>query len=224
MKSELAYTVPDEISDNAAALLEPLSVGIWANRKAGTQAGTSLLIAGAGPIGLVTTMVARAVGATRIAVSDVNRNRLSAALAHGATEIAVPGSDDVAGEFDAFIDCSGSSAAIDAGVRLVRPAGSVVFVGMGADELRLPLGVVQQRELLITGTFRYANTWPTAIALAASGRVSLDELVTGEYGLADTEQALIAGRDPQSVKAVVRPALIDTHRAKGEKSEPQAAG
>ncbi|TME55123.1 MAG: zinc-binding dehydrogenase, partial [Chloroflexi bacterium] len=157
----------------------------------------------------------RAVGATRIAVSDVNRNRLSAALARGATEVAVPGSDDVAGEFDAFIDCSGSSAAIDAGVRLVRPAGSVVLVGMGADELKLPLGVVQQRELMITGTFRYANTWPTAIALAASGRVGLDDLVTGEFGLADTERALTARRDPHSVKSVVRPALAIPVNASG---------
>jgi L-iditol 2-dehydrogenase len=205
VKSKLAFTVPDTISDNAAALLEPLSVGIWANRKAGTMAGTSLLIAGAGPIGLVTTQVARALGATRITVSDFNRNRLATALGSGATEIAVPGADEVAGEFDAFIDCSGNAAAIDAGVRAVRPGGSVVLVGMGADELRLPLGVVQQRELLIAGTFRYANTWPTAIALAASGQVSLDDLVTGEYGLADVERALTAGRDPHSIKAIVRP-------------------
>src|SRR6266480_7800255 len=127
LKSDLAYRVPDEISDNAAALLEPLSVGIWANRKAGTQIGTSLLIAGAGPIGLVTTMVARAAGATRIAVSDVNRIRLSAALASGATETAVPGSDELAGDFDAFIDCSGSAAAINGVVRSVRPAGAVVL-------------------------------------------------------------------------------------------------
>ena len=224
VRSELAYSVPDEISDNAAALLEPLSVGIWANHKAGTRTGTSLLIAGAGPIGLVTVMVARAAGATRIAVSDVNRNRLSAAVASGATETAVPGSDDLAGEFDAFIDCSGSAAAIDAGVRLVRPAGSVVLVGMGADELRLPFGLVQQRELVITGTFRYANTWPTAIALAASGRVSLDDLVTGEYSLAETEQALTAGRDPHSVKAVIRPALGNTHGAEAEKWELNAPG
>ena len=207
VKAALAFNVPDEISDNAAALLEPLSVGIWANRKAGTAAGTSLLIAGAGPIGLVTTMVARALDAKRITVTDVNRDRLSAALASGATEIAVPGTDNIDGEFDAFIDCSGSSAAIAAGVRSVRPAGSVVLVGMGADELRLPLGVIQQRELIITGTFRYANTWPTAIALAASGRVGLDDLVTGEFGLAEVEQALTAGRDPRSVKAVVRPSL-----------------
>ena len=207
VKSALAFHVPDEISDNAAALLEPLSVGIWANRKAGTEGGTSLLIAGAGPIGLVTTMVARALDAKRITVTDVNRDRLSAALASGATEIAVPGTDNIDGEFDAFIDCSGSPAAIAAGVRSVRPAGSVVLVGMGADELRLPLGVIQQRELIITGTFRYANTWPTAIALAASGRVGLDDLVTGEFGLAEVEQALTAGRDPRSVKAVVRPSL-----------------
>jgi len=207
VKSDLAYAVPKEISDNAAALLEPLSVGIWANRKAGTQIGSSVLIAGAGPVGLVTAKVARAVGATRITVTDVNRNRLTAALASGATEIAVAGTDEVAGEFDAFIDCSGSSRAVDAGVRSVRPAGSVVLVGMGADELSLPLSVVQQRELLITGTFRYANTWPTAIALAASGRVGLDDLVTGEFGLDDVEQALNAGRDPHSVKAMVRPAL-----------------
>src|SRR5438094_9227381 len=181
VKAALAFNVPDEISDNAAALLEPLSVGIWANRKAGTAAGTSLLIAGAGPIGLVTTMVARALDAKRITVTDVNRDRLSAALASGATEIAVPGTDNIDGEFDAFIDCSGSSAAIAAGVRSVRPAGSVVLVGMGAGELRLPLGVIQQREPIITGPFRYANTWPTAIALAAPGRVGHSVLVTGGF-------------------------------------------
>src|SRR2546430_5547488 len=181
--SDLAYKVPDEISDNAAALLEPLSVGIWANRKAGTQIGASVLIAGAGPIGLVTTKIARAVGATRIAVTDVNRNRLSAALASGATEIAVAGSEAVAGEFDAFIDCSGSPRAIDAGVRLVRPGGSVVLVGMGPDLVPLPLPVIQQRELLVTGTFRYADTWPMAIELVASGKVTLDDMVTGEFGL-----------------------------------------
>jgi len=77
---------------------------------------------------------------------------------------------------------------------------------MGADELTLPLAIIQRRELVVTGTFRYANTWPAAIALVASGRVTLDDLVTGEFSLADVEKALTAGRDPHSVKAVVRPA------------------
>src|SRR5213080_861294 len=95
VKSDLAYKVPDEISDNAAALLEPLSVGIWANEKAWKQMGTSLLIAGAGPVGLVTTKVAHAAGATRIVVTDVNRHRLEAARTSGATEIALAGAEAI---------------------------------------------------------------------------------------------------------------------------------
>ncbi|MGD9532091.1 MAG: NAD(P)-dependent alcohol dehydrogenase, partial [Pseudonocardia sp.] len=79
-------------------------------------------------------------------------------------------------------------------------------VGMGADGLALPLPVVQERELEITATFRYANTWPTAIALVATGRIDLDRLVTGTYPLERAADALVAGRrDPASIKAVVRP-------------------
>lgn len=207
VNSDLALAVPDQISDNAAALLEPLSVGIWANHKADVQPGGSVLIAGAGPIGLLAAQVARARGAAHIAVSDVNPVRLAMALENGATAALRAGSDELPDGFDAFIDCSGAPAAISSGIRAVRPAGSVVLVGMGPDELQLPFGVVQQRELTITGTFRYANTWPAAIALAASGRVELDKLVTREYALADVLQGLTAGRDPHHVKAIIRPAL-----------------
>jgi L-iditol 2-dehydrogenase len=81
-----------------------------------------------------------------------------------------------------------------------------VLVGMGSDELTLPLPYVQDHELVLTGAFRYANTWPTAIELVASGRVDLDRLVTGHYGLDDVERALTAARrDPATVKPVVRP-------------------
>jgi L-iditol 2-dehydrogenase len=204
--ADLAFPVSDRISDDAAALLEPLSVGIWANHKSAVQPGGSVLIAGAGPIGLVTAQVARARGAARIAVSDLNTIRLAAAEASGATETVTPASGGPGGAlFDAFIDCSGSPEAIGAGIRQVRPAGSVVLVGMGPDELRLPFGLIQQRELRITGTFRYANTWPAAVALAASGHVDLDSLVTAEFPLAETEKALTSGRDPHQIKAVVRP-------------------
>jgi len=83
-----------------------------------------------------------------------------------------------------------------------------VLIGMGEDELRLPLPYIKQRELVLTGAFRYANTWPTAIALVASGRVDLDALVTGHFGLDQFEQALTAARhDPLTVKVVVHPAL-----------------
>ena len=77
---------------------------------------------------------------------------------------------------------------------------------MGGDELPLPLSVVQERELTVTGTFRYANTWPTAIALVTSGSVTLDVLVTGRFKLEQTAQALTAARDdPHAIKAIILP-------------------
>ena len=80
-------------------------------------------------------------------------------------------------------------------------------MSMGGDEMALPVSRIQERELTLTGTFRYAHTWPTAIALAASGRVQLDRLVTGHYGLEQVRDALTVARtDPHAVKPVVRPA------------------
>jgi L-iditol 2-dehydrogenase len=204
-----AHPVPDTISDDAAALLEPLSVGIWACRKGGVTAGTRVLITGAGPIGLVTVQAARAFGATEIVVSDVNPARLELARDLGATHLVdarTASVTDLPHPPQVLLECSGHPAATVDGLRALDRAGRAVLVGMGGDELPLPLSVVQERELEVTGTFRYAGTWPTAIALVAAGRVDLDRLVTGTYALAEAEDALTAARrDPQSVKVVVHP-------------------
>ncbi|MGN6502845.1 MAG: NAD(P)-dependent alcohol dehydrogenase [Pseudolysinimonas sp.] len=204
--ADFAHDIPSSMSADAAALLEPLSVGIWACQKAAVGLGSSVFIAGAGPIGVITAQVARAAGATRVVVSDVAPGRLEWALRFGATGVDDPTADDVPdAEFDAFIDASGVPAAIRRGIAGVRPAGSVVLVGMGGDELSLPVSLVQNRELQVTGVFRYANTWPSAIALAGTGTVDLDGLVTEVFGLDEAEQALRAARDPRNMKVVVRP-------------------
>ena len=105
-----------------------------------------------------------------------------------------------------LLECSGFPPAINEGIRALDRAGRAVLVGMGGDEIPLPLSAVQNRELELTGTFRYANTWPTAIALVSAGRVDLDRLVTGHYGLADAESSLTVGRtDPSSIKVIVHP-------------------
>jgi L-iditol 2-dehydrogenase len=204
-----AHPVPDTISDDAAALLEPLSVGIWACRKGRVSAGSRVLITGAGPIGLVSVQAARAFGATDIVVSDVNPARLSLARDLGATEVVDARTERVAAlprQPGVLLECSGHPGATVEGIRALAPAGRAVLVGMGGDELPLPLSVVQERELEVTGTFRYAGTWPTAIALVAAGRIDLDRLVTGTYALGEAEDALTAARrDPQSVKVVVHP-------------------
>lgn len=202
--AEFAHPVPDSMSDDAAALCEPLSVGIAAIRKAELDGRSRVLIAGAGPIGIVLTQLARAYGATEIVVSDPEPTRRDRALTFGATTTVDPtagSNDDLA--VDAFIDASGAAAAVAAGIPAVRPAGRIVLVGSGAESMELPTQLIQNRELVLTGVFRYANTWPTAIALVESGRVDLDAMVTARFPLEKAAEALDSDRIPGSVKSVV---------------------
>lgn len=208
IQADRAFAIPDSMTLEAAALCEPLSVGIWANQKAGTTGGSRLLVTGAGPVGITIVQVARAFGASEIIVSDVSALRREAALRYGATAVLDPAVDDPATmnlNVDAFIDASGASPAITSGIGSVRPAGTVVLVGMGAPELALPVSTIQNRELVLTGVFRYANTWPLAIRLIAEGKVDVDSLVTGRYGLERVEEALAATADPSTMKTLVVP-------------------
>jgi L-iditol 2-dehydrogenase len=200
---DFAHPVPDSVSDDAAALLEPLSVALWANEKAGTRLGSHVLVAGAGPIGLLVARVAQVRGAARVIVSDPDPLRREFAGALGAGETVDPADGPPDADVDAFLDCSGAPPAVTAGIAAVRPGGSVTLVGMGADEMTLPVSAMQSREISLTGTFRYANTWPAAVALAASGEVELDRLVTAHVGLDDVASAL--DPDPAQVKIVVTP-------------------
>ncbi|MCC9176660.1 NAD(P)-dependent alcohol dehydrogenase [Arthrobacter sp. zg-Y750] len=205
IEADFAHPVPDSVSDEAAALLEPLSVGIWACQKAGIGPGQRLLVAGAGPVGVIIAQVARAFGASAVYVSDISRERLDFAAGHGATHTLHASQPVDRLGADAFIDASGAPSAVRAGIRAVAPGGRAVLVGMGADDAELPVSVIQNRELWVTGVFRYANTWPTAISLAAEGRVDLDALVTDLFGLGQVAEALDAGRRPETLKALVQP-------------------
>jgi L-iditol 2-dehydrogenase len=142
-------------------------------------------------------------------VADVNPHRLKLAEELGATATVDVTRTSLAGagvETQVLLECSGHPEAIRAAVLAVGRAGRAVLVGMGGDDVSLPLAHIQSREIEVTGTFRYANTWPTAIALAATGAVALDRLVTARFQLADTVGALTASAtDPHSVKPVVVP-------------------
>ncbi|MBK0417449.1 NAD(P)-dependent alcohol dehydrogenase [Leucobacter sp. CSA1] len=208
IQSIFAHDVPDEVSDEAAALLEPLSVAITSVRKAGIVPGSNVLIAGAGPIGIITAQTARAFGAAEVIVSDLVAERRERALKYGATRVLDPRSEDPKDldvPIDAFIDASGAAPAVQSGIRAVRPAGSAVLVGLGNPEMTLPVEDIQNREITVTGIFRYTNTWPVAIQLVARGQVDLDSLVTGKFGLDEVEQALESDTDPDSLKSVVYP-------------------
>lgn len=185
-------------------MAEPVSVGVWASKKAGITPDDRVLVTGAGPIGLFSAQVARAFGASTVSVTDVSEFRLGVASDLGFT--ALDAREPITGQFDVLLECSGAASAVHNGMRALAPAGRAVLIGMGAATVEIEVPLVQGRELTITGIFRYANSYPLALQLIASGAVSIQPLVTHRFGLSETEDALtISRRDAQSLKAVVFP-------------------
>ncbi|MFT4167138.1 MAG: NAD(P)-dependent alcohol dehydrogenase [Microlunatus sp.] len=208
IRTEFAHAIPDSLTDEAAALLEPLSVAITTMRKAHVVPGSSILIAGAGPIGIICAQTARAFGAAEIIVTDLVAERRERALSYGATRVIDPSEVDIASaglDVNAFVDASGAPRAVFDGIKAVRPAGVAVLVGLGSPEMNLPVEHIQNLEITVTGIFRYTDTWPAAIHLVASGQVDLDSLVTGRFDLDHAAEALEADLDPASLKAIVYP-------------------
>jgi len=208
--SDFAYALPDQMSDEEGALIEPLSVGLWACRKAKLRGGDHVLITGAGPVGILAMKVALALGVTEITMTDISPQRLEVARKLGATRtvnVAQQSLADAGVEADVLIECSGNQRALKDGILALQPAATAVAVGMGpGEEASIPLSFIQNREIILTGTFRYANTYADAIALVASGHIDLKPIITGHYTLAEAEQALQATKnDPANIKSVVVP-------------------
>ncbi len=205
---DYAFALPDELSDDAGALLEPLAVAIWACQKGGVGLGDRVLVTGAGPIGNLALQVARAAGATTLAIADVNVDRLARVAELGATttiDLNTRRLEPEDGPFDVLLECTGSESVTGDAILTLRPAGTAVLVGMGPGlEARIPMAAMQTREITLVGTFRYANVYGIAIALAAAGRIDLDRLVDARFPLEEADRALRATReDPSLLKVVV---------------------
>lgn len=204
--ADRTFVIPDEMSLEAAALCEPLSVGVWTCQRAEVTAGSQVLIAGAGPVGLLIAQVARVFGATRVVVSDPQEERRNNAASY-ADEVVDPtsaSSQSLTG-FDVFVDASGAAPAVAAGIKALKPRGRAVLVGMGADELMMPVSRIQSHELIVTGIFRSASTWPLAIELASSGRIDLEHLVSARFPLNRSLEALATAGEPGTLKNIVMP-------------------
>jgi L-iditol 2-dehydrogenase len=165
-----------------------------------------VLVTGAGPIGALSALAARARGAGEVVVTDLvpsRRERITAFGATSALDPADPSVDLSSLGVDAFIECSGATPALLSGLHALRESGTAVLVGLGAEEITLPVQLIAFRELVLTGVFRYVDTWPVAIAAARQPGTDLDALVTAEFDLEDTEAALTSDDDPASMKSVV---------------------
>ncbi|XVE58622.1 hypothetical protein DITRI_Ditri04bG0184200 [Diplodiscus trichospermus] len=198
--ADLCFKLPDNVSLEEGAMCEPLSVGVHACRRANIGPETNMLVMGAGPIGLVTMLAARAFGAPRIVIVDVDDNRLSVAKDLGADGVFKVSTNmqDIPDEVesirkimgtgvDVSFDCAGLNKTMSTALSATRAGGKVCLVGMGHAEMTVPLTPAAVREVDVIGIFRYKNTWPPCLEFLRSGKIDVKPLITHRFGFSQKE-------------------------------------
>ena len=210
----MTFKLPAGMTADEGALMEPLAVGIHACNRGGVGPGCVVAVNGAGPIGCVALMAARAYGASQVVVADVLPDRLERARDLGAALVVDAGSESLAGAVmsltggrgaDVGIECSGHPAGPQTLVDAAAPGGRVVLVGMGPQPTRLDIVAAMVKEVDLATVFRYAHNYPTAIELTASGRIPVAQLITDRFSLDEAVAAFefaSAGR-PGTCKVMI---------------------
>jgi (R,R)-butanediol dehydrogenase / meso-butanediol dehydrogenase / diacetyl reductase len=198
------HPVPETVSDEQAAIVEPLSVAVHACRRARLGGGERVAVVGAGPIGLLVLQVARALGARWIAAIEPRAERRALAGELGADAVLDPGAADpgraladlTGGErADVVFECVGNPAAFATALKVAGKGGRVVLVGLLPEPVPLNALQVLAHEKEIIGSSAYVDEFPVAIDLLARRAVRVDRLVTArvplERAVADGLQSLL---------------------------------
>lgn len=189
--------IPDTLTDRQAALIEPTAVAVYSCDRGGVAAGDSVLVTGAGPIGILALMAARAAGATQLFVSDVNATRLALAERAVPGVIALNPTQDNVGDAirdateghvgcDIAIECAGNEHALKAGLDAVRKAGVIVQTGLHPGENPLNWFDVTFKDVDVRGSWAYpTHYWPRVARLIESGQIPAENIVTKTVTLDD---------------------------------------
>jgi L-iditol 2-dehydrogenase len=212
----LLQPLPDGVTDDEAALLEPLGVAIHALDLGRAAPGVSAGVYGCGPIGLLIVQALRAAGVERIVATDRLPHRVDAARESGATEVRLVTDELSDGEaasadaVDVAFEAGGTDAAIGDAVAAVRPGGRVVLVGIpNGDRSAFPAGLARRKGLTLLLSRRMADAdLGRAVELAANGRVDLGPLITHRYPIGRTPEAFDALSARRGLKVVVNPTTV----------------
>jgi len=206
----LLHPLPDDLSDDAGALLEPLGVAIHAIGLSHLRPGADVLVVGAGPIGALAIQVARRQGAARVFAIEPHEHRRATALRsgadaafsdeHGAAEVL----DATGGRgVDVVVEIAGTDAAIAIAVEASRPGARIALAGIpSGDDSSFPAAPARRKGLTFAMVRRMNDTYPRAIALAGDG-VDLDLLVTERHPLAEAAKAFRSAAERHGDKVVV---------------------
>lgn len=197
--ANMCFKLPDNVSTKEGALIEPLSVGFHAANQGDVQVGETVVILGAGTIGLVTMLSCKARGAGRIIVADLIDEKLNKAKELGADYVINSGREDALEQIrkitdgegaDKVFETAGSPYTIAQTSFAVKRGGTIVLVGLAAvEEIQYNFAQIMDKEATIKSVFRYRNIYPKAIAAVASGAIDIKGIVTHEFDLEHIEDA-----------------------------------
>lgn len=198
LPQECCYPVPESMTAGQAAMIEPLSIGIHAQRLSQVEAGSTIAILGAGPIGLSVLLACRAAADCRAYITDLMDERLKMAAQLGAVWTGSPRRIDVLkaiGEaepagVDFVFECAGEQETLNQAVELLKPGGTLLIVGIPeVDEVSFPIHNLRRKELTIKNVRRQNHCMAPAIELVSSGRINVDPLMTHHFLLQETGAA-----------------------------------
>ena len=187
------FRLPDEVTDEQGALIEPCAVAAYAVARGRVRPGDSVLIAGAGPIGTLAALCAAAAGAGDVYITEPNTGRRNRADQLGLGEVLDPAATDIPGELhertrglgvDVAFECVGQAAALETCVESVRRRGTVVQVGLHLTRCEVDPMLWAVKDLTIAGVWCYGvNDWPRVAGQIASGRLPVERVVSDRISL-----------------------------------------
>jgi len=196
--ARFTFKLPDKVSTIEGALTEPLAIGINAALTGNVKLGDTVLIFGAGCIGLVSLLASKAYGATKIIVVDIIDKRLDVAKSMGALTLNAK-KCDVLSEISnltnglgaqVVIDCAGTNATICQTVKAAKAGGNIILVGLASDAIDgLSIGHIIAKELVIKSIFRYKNLYPVALTALADGKIDISGILSNKYKFEDAPRA-----------------------------------
>lgn len=217
LPEDFCYKLPERISLQEGALMEPLSVAVHIVRQAKVSPGQSVVVFGAGPVGLLCCAVATAFGASKVIAVDIQQPRLDFAKKYATTSTFLPAKapatenaerlrqeNDLGTGADVAIDASGAEPSVHTGIHVLRNGGTYVQGGMGRSEIQFPIMAACAKELTLRGSFRYGSgDYKLAVDLVSSGRVDVKSLITGTVKFEQAEQAFKEVKAGQGIKTLI---------------------
>lgn len=212
--SSSCFPLNKNISLDQAALSEPLSVGLYATRLSVPLKNARVAILGSGPIGVSVMLSAVHYGADRVYMTDLLDERLLLASEMGAHWTGNPDKEDVVSEIleretlqlDAVFECCGKQEAMDQAIRLLKPGGKFVIVGVPAfDNWILGTDEMRKKELCIQNVRRQNKSLESTLELISDGGIRPDKMQTHTFGFEQIREAfdLVAGYKDGVMKAMI---------------------